>query len=161
MLEQTESNNALTGSCRCGSIRYTVRPTVHLRPYACHCTECQAETGSAFALQMWLLASDLKIEGDLIEGSRLKPDGSTVSLFACPICFSRIFGVNNSRPHYLVLRAGTLDDSSSFAPDFHLWTKSKQPWVAIPDGALALKTQVNSAEEFSTLLLGRTKLDKE
>jgi hypothetical protein len=145
----------LTGGCRCGAIRYTVRPSVHLRPYACHCSECQAETGSAFAMQLWVLANDLKIEGGLIKGSRIKPDGNAVSLFACPRCFSRIYGVNNSRPQFLVLRAGTLDDSCSLMPDFHLWTRSKQLWVTIPEGALALETQAGSPEEWTQLLLGQ------
>jgi hypothetical protein len=54
-----------------------------------------------------------------------------------------------------VLRAGTLDDSCSLMPDFHLWTRSKQPWVTIPEGALALETQAGSPEEWTQLLLGQ------
>jgi hypothetical protein len=147
---------SLTGGCQCGAVRYTASQTVKFRGYACHCTQCQSQTGSAFALQLWLLADDLKVEGDLIEGQFVKPDGNVVSMFACPHCFSRIYGVNNSRPQFLVLRAGTLDDSASFTPDFHLWTRSKQPWVAIPEGALALETQADSPEEWTRLLTGQT-----
>ena len=33
--------------------------------------------------------------------------------------------------------AGTLDDPSTIEPDVHIFTKSKLPWVAIPDSAPA------------------------
>jgi hypothetical protein len=145
-----------TGSCQCGAVRYVAHNADRFRGYACHCTQCQSQTGSAFALQLWLLADDLTVEGDLIEGKFVKPDGNVVSMFACPHCFSRIYGVNASRPQFLVLRAGTLDDSASFIPAFHLWTKSKQAWVSIPEGVLALETQANAPEEWTRLLTGQT-----
>jgi hypothetical protein len=144
----------LTGGCQCAAVRYTARQTVKFRGYACHCTNCQSRTGSAFALQLWLLADDLKVEGDLIEGQFVKPDGNVVSIFACPHCLSHIYGVNSSRPQFLVLRAGTLDDSASFTPAFHLWTRSKQPWIMIPEGALTLETQADSPEDWTGLLIG-------
>ena len=38
-----------SGGCQCGSVRYEITgpPTV---VYACHCTECQKQSGSAFAM---------------------------------------------------------------------------------------------------------------
>ncbi len=145
---------ALTGGCQCGAVRYSATPSIRLRGYACHCTNCQSQTGSAFALQLWMLAKDINVEGEMIEGVFAKPDGNRVSMFACPHCFSRIYGVNSSRPQFIVLRAGTLDDSQHFTPEFHLWTRSKQLWVSLPEGVLALETQVNSAEEWTALLTG-------
>jgi hypothetical protein len=47
---------------------------------------------------------------------------------------------------------GTLDDSAGFAPDVHIWTRSKQPWIVIPEGAQSLEKQGNSLEEFVQLL---------
>jgi hypothetical protein len=146
----------LGGGCQCGAVRYTARQSATFRGYACHCTNCQSQTGSAFALQLWLLADDLKVEGELIKGEFVKPDGNMVSMFACPRCFSRIYGVNSARPQFLVLRAGTLDDSAKFIPDFHLWTQSKQSWVTIPEGAVALETQTDSLEQWTRLLTGLT-----
>jgi hypothetical protein len=34
------------------------------------------------------------------------------------------------------LEPGTLDDTSWLRPVGHIWTRSAQPWVAIPDGPL-------------------------
>jgi hypothetical protein len=39
------------------------------------------------------------------------------------------------------IKAGTLDDTSWLKPQVHLWTKSRQPWVIIPDDADAYETQ--------------------
>jgi hypothetical protein len=142
----------LTGGCQCGAVRYTARPSVKFRPYACHCTSCQSETGSAFALQIWVLAGDLDVTGELIEGQQLKPDGATLSRFGCPHCLSRIYSLNSSRPQMKTLRAGTLDDSAVFSPDVHIWTQSKQPWIRLPDGAQALAKQPGTAEEWTRLL---------
>jgi hypothetical protein len=30
------------------------------------------------------------------------------------------------------LRVGTLDDPTAIAPDVHIFTRSKQPWVGLP-----------------------------
>jgi len=39
------------------------------------------------------------------------------------------------------VRAGTLDDTSWLHPTVHFWTRSKQPWVALPKGAQSFETQ--------------------
>ena len=31
------------------------------------------------------------------------------------------------------MRGGTLDDPSAVAPDVHIFTRSKVPWVTLPD----------------------------
>jgi hypothetical protein len=142
----------LHGGCQCGAVRYVARPSVKFRSYACHCTLCQSQTGSAFALHVWLLADDLQVTGECIEGKQPKPDGATLSVFGCPHCLSRIYSVNSARPQMMTLRLGTLDDSAGFAPDVHIWTRSKQPWIVIPEGAQSLEKQGNSLEEFVQLL---------
>ncbi len=32
------------------------------------------------------------------------------------------------------VKPGTLDDTKWLQPQVHLWTRSKQPWVIIPEG---------------------------
>jgi hypothetical protein len=32
------------------------------------------------------------------------------------------------------IRVGTLDDPAHFPPDIHIYTSTKQPWIAIPSG---------------------------
>ena len=41
----------LTGGCQCGSVRYQITANP-FAVYVCHCTECQRQSGSAFALSL-------------------------------------------------------------------------------------------------------------
>jgi hypothetical protein len=143
----------LIGGCQCGAVRYVARPSVKFRTYACHCTDCQSQTGSAVALHLWLLADDISVTGECYEGKRIKPDGATLSVFGCPHCLSRIYSVNSARPQIKTLRLGTLDDSASFSPDVHIWTRSKQPWIRLPEGTQALEKQADTPEAFGRLML--------
>ena len=114
---------------------------MRFRPYACHCKDCQTRTGSAFGLQLVVLASEFSIEGKVIEGRHVQPSGATAGIVACSECLTRLYTTNDRRPGTVNLRAGTLDDSATFVPDFHLWVSSKQPWIVIPDDVPALDTQ--------------------
>ncbi|MEO6716351.1 MAG: GFA family protein [Novosphingobium sp.] len=143
----------LHGGCQCGAVRYVARPSVRFRTYACHCTDCQSQTGSAFALHQWVLAGDLETTGECIEGKRALADGSTLSIFGCPACLSRIYSVRSSRNQIKTLRLGTLDDSASFMPDIHIWTRSKQPWIQIPGGTKSMEKQTDSVEEWVRLMV--------
>jgi hypothetical protein len=35
------------------------------------------------------------------------------------------------------VRAGTLDDPSAIAPDVHIFTRSRLPWVTLPESVAA------------------------
>jgi hypothetical protein len=50
----------LTGGCPCGSIRYEIS-AAPLLLYACHCTRCQRQSGSSFALNMPIATSAFRI----------------------------------------------------------------------------------------------------
>ena len=58
----------------------------------------------------------------------------------CGRCGTRLYGERAGRSTANV-RAGTLDDISDLRPVGHIWTRSRQPWVEIPEGALAFETQ--------------------
>ena len=38
------------------------------------------------------------------------------------------------------MRAGTLDDPSGIVPDVHIFTRSKLPWIRLPEGARAFES---------------------
>jgi hypothetical protein len=44
----------------------------------------------------------------------------------------------------LFVRAGTLDDPSSVAPDVHIYTRSKVPWVELPESVPAFDDYYDS-----------------
>lgn len=50
----------------------------------------------------------------------------------------------------MFLRAGTLDDPSEFPPDVHIFTRSRQPWVRIPDDVPSFEAYYDFRETWST-----------
>lgn len=144
-------SDTLEGGCTCGAVRYTVKPGFRFKLYACHCTDCQTRSGSAFGMQLPVFPNDIDLTGETVVGEYPQPSGAHVKVYGCAKCQTRIFTTNDSNP-LAVLRAGTLDNSSTLVPFAHFWVQSKQPWVVIPEGVTALPTQPSSPEDWVRLL---------
>lgn len=41
---------------------------------------------------------------------------------------------------------GTLDDTSWLRPTIHVWTRSAQPWVILPEGSTVFERSAQGAE---------------
>lgn len=143
-----EMKGELAGGCLCGSVRYILREGFRMRPYACHCTDCQSRTGSAFSLHMLFALSDLEISGELDEGRFDQPSGAKSRILGCAKCKARIYAVNDAREGLASLRCGTLDASNTLIPAAHIWVKSKQPWIELPANAKAMDEQPRTSEEW-------------
>ncbi|MBA4007645.1 MAG: aldehyde-activating protein [Erythrobacter sp.] len=138
----------LTGGCLCGAVRYTLREGMRLNAYACHCTDCQSRTGSAFSEHMLFALADLVITGELDVGEYDYPSGGHARIYGCAKCKARIYATNDAREGMASLRCGTLDNSASFVPAGHVWVKSKQPWIGLPEGAKVMDEQPRTTEEW-------------
>ena len=142
----------LTGKCVCGAASYTLREGFRFRPYACHCTDCQSRTGSAFSEHMLFARHDLTIAGEFDSGSYLQPSGAISTIWGCAKCKVRVFAENNARAGFASLRCGTLDRSAEVIPAAHVWIRSKQSWLIIPDGVPALLEQPTTQAEWLELV---------
>jgi hypothetical protein len=142
----------VAGGCQCGAVRYEIAAPALPVVYACHCTECQTQSGSAFALQMPVLENMLSVIGETVSGARTQPSGAVGTIFCCAKCLVRLYSKNSTRPGMIVVRAGTLDESAHISPKFHLWVRSKQDWIVIPDGAIAYDMQIETTAEWVALL---------
>ena len=138
----------LTGGCLCGAVRYRLAEGFRMNPYACHCTDCQSRTGSAFSLHMLFSLADLHLTGDLDIGEYVQPSGAASRIHGCAKCKARIYAENDGRPGIASLRCGTLDNSSEVIPAVHIWVKSKQAWIGLPEGAKTVDEQPRSTEEW-------------
>jgi len=121
-----------TGGCQCGKVRYEVTEAP-LNVYTCHCLDCQRLTSSAFSLGVVVPETGFRLTG--IEPrslQRMADSGRTNIRLVCPECGSWVSGM--PRDGVVRLRGGTLDDTSWLRPTRHIWTRSKQAWVAIPEG---------------------------
>lgn len=142
----------LYGGCLCGAVRYRLTEQFRMRPYACHCTDCQSRTGSAFSEHMLVGEGDIHIEGETDIGRFTQPSGALSRIIGCPVCKTRIYAANDERPGMASLRCGTLDRSAEIVPAAHIWVRSKQPWIVVPEGATVMEEQPRSNEEWMALV---------
>jgi len=138
----------LTGGCPCSAIRYRI-DAYPLLLYACHCTNCQRQSGSAFALNMAVPTKAFHLVHGQPKGWRqLSPSGAETVSWFCGDCSGRINGERATRPNSTNVRAGSLDDTSWLDPAAHLFLRSAQPWVRLSDEAACFDTM---PDDFSAL----------
>ncbi|MDH3580471.1 MAG: GFA family protein [Hyphomicrobiales bacterium] len=124
-----------TGGCQCGAIRYEITGTPG-RTVACHCADCQQQSGSAFGMTLIVGENDFHLtKGALKSFTAPTASGRTKQGAFCPDCGTRIYHLIEARKGMVSLKPGTLDDTSGLKPDLHIWTAQKQPWIVIPDDA--------------------------
>ena len=123
------------GGCLCGDIRYRVSDA-GLTLYACHCTDCQRQSGSGFSLSLVVQKTSLTLlRGRPAEYSLTLADGRVKSSRYCSRCCTRLFCPSRV-PEFVIVEAGSLDDTTEFRPVAHIWTRSALSWIRLPDDAL-------------------------
>jgi hypothetical protein len=123
----------IAGGCLCGGVRYTseVEPVLMA---VCHCPHCQKQTSSAFSMIVGVPSGTLRFEGrDLAAFEDVGESGQPVTRRFCPGCGSAIVTHVSVAPELEWIKAGTLDDTSWFEPQMHIWCDTAQPWVTIDD----------------------------
>ena len=123
----------------CGEVRYrlTSEPAV---VHCCHCLHCQRQTGSAFVINLVIEADRVELlQGEPVPVEVPREPGNGVqTVFRCPACQVAVYSIYSS-PTYRFVRAGTLDEPSAIEPDVHIFTRSKLPWVTLPEGVPAFE----------------------
>lgn len=141
MKEQIEVHD---GSCACGYVRYRMesRPLI---VHCCHCSWCQRQNGSAFAVNALVEAENVRIlQGDVVDVEVPSPSGAGQRISRCPECQVAVWS------YYLVMfggigelvrfiRVGTLDEPGRIPPDVHIFTSSKLPWLELPQDTPAVE----------------------
>jgi hypothetical protein len=106
--------------------------------HCCHCRNCQRQTGSAFVINLLIEADRVEVTGEPRAIGVPRDDGSAQTIHRCPDCQVAVFS-EYGRPEVRFVRAGTLDDPDAVTPDVHIYTRSKVPWVVLPDSARAFE----------------------
>jgi hypothetical protein len=128
--------NVFEGQCQCGAIHYRVTG-VAITMFACHCTECQRQAGSAFGMALWIKDPVVEISGGTVkEWIRNMPSGKQMACQFCPDCGTRLFHQVVGQNRVLSIKPGTLHHPRKLEPVGHIWLSSKQEWLAIESGAL-------------------------
>lgn len=145
----------LTGGCPCGGIRYEI-DAYPLLLYACHCTDCQRRSGSAFALNMAVSAKAFHIVHGTPKGwRRLSPSGAETVSWICGDCGCGINGERAGRPESTNVRAGSLDDTSWLSPAAHIFMRSAQPWIRLPEDAACYEATASDLRHLATVWRAR------
>ena len=131
----------LEGGCQCGGLRYLVKaPPLTL--YCCHCSECRAQSASAFGMSLLVARAALETDwGACRNWSRPTASGGSLACRFCPGCGSRLFHIGSASPEIVSVKAGSLDRRDLPPPVGHIWTASAQPWFRIPEGAFVARRE--------------------
>lgn len=123
------ASRTLTGTCLCGTVRYTVKDEFS---YAlnCHCSNCRRATGAAFK----------SFAGIEYEKLSVTQGSDNLFLFGeepahdvrCRKCGSLLYSVVRDGA-FVHVTLGTLMDEPAIRPSAHIFVGSKASWFTITD----------------------------
>ncbi|MGD0190017.1 MAG: GFA family protein [Rhizomicrobium sp.] len=127
------------GRCACGAVRYRLT-SEPMFVHCCHCLDCQRQTGSAFVLNALIEADRVVLLSGEPKPIRVPTDsGLPHTIHRCPECQTALWSTYGGRTFQSFIRVGTLEEPHALKPDVHIFTRSKVPWVRLPDGVPAFE----------------------
>lgn len=120
----------ITGGCLCGNVRYSVDADPVVQG-ACHCKDCQRQTGSPFTVFVGVPRDAFTVEGDTLSSYTTvgEDHGGDTERNFCSNCGAPVFSFSPLVPQLALLKGGSLDDASWIEPGMELFTDSAQPWA--------------------------------
>ncbi len=136
----------MDGGCLCGRVRYRIEGEP-LAVVACHCRNCQRQSGSALSLVVVVPRSSLAIEGTLKTFQDRGTSGQPVYRRFCPECGSPLLTDTPAAEaqNVIFIKGGTLDEAEDLVPTTHYWTERAHGWIAFPDGCTVLPREETPA----------------
>lgn len=151
-----EQHSSLQGGCTCGAVRFRMT-SAPMFVHCCHCRWCQRETGAAFALNAMIEADRvilIKGEPEVVDTPSNSGKGQKITRCVdCRIAVWSNYGGAGDAVRFV--RVGTLDDPDRLPPDIHIFTSTKQPWIALPKGTPVVEEFYNRKEYWSSESLER------
>lgn len=143
------------GGCACGAVRYrlTSRP---MFTNCCHCLDCQKQTGGAFAINAMIETSRIEmLSGEPVVIEMPSPSGRGHEVHRCPKCEVALWSNYGRRTWMRFVRVATLDAPHEIKPDAHIFTRSRVPWVKLPEDTPAFEIYYDTAKQWSPESLAR------
>lgn len=123
----------------CGNVEYSIPDSLIYAGY-CHCSECRRWTGAPFSASGGVAKPEFKIlKGKESLTCYQKAEGS-LSYF-CNNCSSLVYG-DVSAYEMIYVMLGTLDESPSLKPQWHVYTDYKVDWYEISDNLPQFKEKL-------------------
>ena len=117
------------GRCHCGQISYEaeVDPNAVI---ICHCTDCQALTGSAFRAVVSAPADSFVLRSGAPKNyMKVAESGNKRRHTFCGNCGSPIYSCAMENPQAYTLRIGTIIERAALSPQRQIWKRSALDWV--------------------------------
>jgi hypothetical protein len=135
----TADTRPFEGGCTCRAVRYRMT-SAPLFVHCCHCSWCQRETGTSFALNALIESQRLVVLSGAPElVATPSASGRGQKIARCPSCRIALWSHYSGAGDVLsFVRVGTLDEPGRLSPDIHIYTSTKQPWVVLPAGTPAV-----------------------
>jgi hypothetical protein len=134
----------LEGGCACGAVRYRLE-SAPMFVHCCHCRDCQRQTGSAFVLNALIETDRIALLAGDPEPVPVPTDsGRPHDIWRCTGCRTALWSNYGGRAKLRFVRVGTLDDPTALTPDVHIYTRSKLPWIRLPEGVPAFEAYYDS-----------------
>jgi hypothetical protein len=132
-----------TGRCACGAVHYALG-RAPMFVHCCHCTWCQRETGSAFALNALVETAAITVLRGRPEPHHIPSEsGKGQDLMRCPECACVLWSHYGTgvADRVAFVRVPTLEDPDLAPPNIHIFTDSKQAWVDLSAAAVPVVPQ--------------------
>jgi len=152
----------MKGQCSCGEVQIDMLETP-LFVHACHCKNCQRQSGSAHALNAMIETSKVNVLSGKSEGFYVPTDsGRRQTIFRCPSCKVALWSTyGGAGDAFLFGRVGSLDDPATCPPDINIFTKSKQLWVTLYADIPAVEEFYDAKEYWPAETLERMQASKD
>lgn len=145
----------MEGGCACGAVRYRLT-TTPMFVHCCHCRDCQRQTGGAFAINALIETDRIAIHSGQPAPCPVPTDSGRPHLIhRCPTCHTAVWSDYGARPSLRFVRVATLDDPTAVVPDVHIFTRTKLPWVRLPEGAAVFEEYYDMAKQWPAESLAR------
>lgn len=143
------------GQCACGAVRFRLT-SAPMFVHCCHCRDCQRQTGSAFVINALIETDRIVLERGEVTPSPMPTDsGRPHDIYRCVQCGTAVWADYGGRRAMRFVRVGTLDDPTALPPDVHIFTRSKLPWVRLPDDAAVFEVYYDMARQWPAESLAR------
>ena len=121
----------IEGKCHCGEITFSaeVEPD---QVFLCHCSDCQALSGSSFRTNIRAIEGTFKIERGYPKiYVKTAEDGAKRAQAFCPNCGSPIYAgpEEDLSLQYVSMRVGLVKQRSRLKPNKQIWCRSSLDWI--------------------------------
>ena len=116
----------LTGSCLCGSVRYTVRGEPQ-RAFHCHCSRCRKATGTGHASNLFVAGALTWNAGEELVRQFKVPEAQRFTNAFCSECGGRV-PRSAAGSGMVMIPMGSLDDDPGIEPQARIFQGSRADW---------------------------------